>query len=128
VTVTVRQQKPSILIAPDESQEPRPAGKLAPEYHGKGLSQGEAMPTLNVALQTLRPTITPQDAQLPTFRPQPIQYRWQAPAPHSVPTLEMPVPLNRLQGDLSAESEKALWRSLGNGTRLQQALVVRAPL
>jgi cell division protein FtsI/penicillin-binding protein 2/beta-lactamase regulating signal transducer with metallopeptidase domain len=126
--IIVTQQKPSILIAPDESQEPQPAGKLAPEYHGKGLSQGEAMPTLNVALQTLRPTITPQDAQLPTFRPQPFQYKAQAPALPSAPTLEMPFPLNRLQGDLSAESEKALWRSLGNGTRMQQALVVRAPL
>lgn len=116
-----------ILIAPDESQEPQPTGKLAPEYHGKGFTQIEAKPTLEVALQTLRPTITPQDAQLPTFRPQPNQYRVQAPAPPSTPTLEMPFPLNRLHGDLSAESEKALRRSVGSGTRMQQALVVRAP-
>lgn len=126
--IIVSQTKPSILIAPEESQEPRPAGRLAPEYRGKGLTQSEAMPTLKVALQTLHPTITPQDAQLPTFRPQPNQYRVQAPAPPSTPTLEMPFPLNRLHGDLSAESEKALRRSLGSGTRMQQALVVRAPL
>lgn len=48
-----------ILIAPDESHEPRPAGRLAPEHHREGLTQREAMPTLNVALQTLRPTLTP---------------------------------------------------------------------
>ncbi len=129
VEVRVWRKRPKpILIAPDEYQEPRPAGKLAPEYHGKGLTQSEAMPTLNVALQTLHPTITPQEVQLPSVRPQPVKLMLQAPAPPSVPTLEMPFPLNRLQGELSAESEKALWRSLGSGTRMQQALVVRAPL
>lgn len=125
--IIVYQQKPSILIAPDESQEPRPSGILAPEYHGKGFTQIEAKATLNVYLQTLRLTITPQDAQLPTFRPQPRQYRVQAPAPHSAPTLDMPFPLNRLHQDLSVDSEKALRRSLGSGTRMQQTLWVRAP-
>jgi hypothetical protein len=125
--IIVSQQKPSILIAPDESQEPRPSGILAPEYHGKGFTQNEAMPTLEVALQTLRPTITPQDAQLPTFRPQPRQYRLQAAAPPSAPTLDMPFPLNRLHGELSAESKKALRRSLGSRNRMQQTLWVRAP-
>ena len=130
VTVTVRQKRPSILIAPDESQEPRPAGRLAPEYHGKSLSQSEsALPAIGIALQTLRPTISSDEREYqPTFRPQPIQYRVQAPAPPSAPTLEMPFPLNRLHQDLSADSEKALRRSLGSGNRMQQALVVRAPL
>ena len=116
-----------ILIAPDESQEPQPAGRLAPEYHGKGFTQSEAMPTLKAVLQTLRPTISPQEVQLPTFRPQPVQYRAQAPKPPAAPTLEMPFPLNRLHGELSAESEKALRSSLGSGKRMQQTLWVRAP-
>ena len=60
-----------MLIAPDESQEPLPAGRLAPEYHGKTLSQSEAMPTLDVSSQTLRPAISAQGVRLPTFRPQP---------------------------------------------------------
>ncbi|MCF7785297.1 MAG: hypothetical protein K9N47_04200 [Prosthecobacter sp.] len=128
VIVTVRQIRPSILIAPDESQEPRPAGKLAPEYPGKSLTQDEAMPGLDVALQTLRPTISPLEVRLPAFRPHPVQLSWQAPAPPSVPILEEPFPLNRLQGDLSPESVKALQRSLRSGSRMQQALVVKAPL
>ncbi len=127
VTVTVRQRRPSILIAPDESQEPQPAGRLAPEYHGKSFTQSEAMPTLKEVLQTLRPTITPQEVQLPTFRPQPVQYRVQAPAPPSAPILEMPFPLNRLHGELSAESERALRSSLESGSRMRQTLWVRAP-
>lgn len=130
VTVTVRQRKSSILIAPDESQKPRPAGRQAPEYPGKSLSQSEsALPAIGIALQTLLPTISSDErGYQPTFRPKPIQYRVQAPASRSVPTLEMPFPLNRLHQDLSADSEKALRRSLGSGTRMQQALVVRAPL
>jgi cell division protein FtsI/penicillin-binding protein 2/beta-lactamase regulating signal transducer with metallopeptidase domain len=92
----------------------------------RSLTQSEAMPTLDVALQTLRPTISSQKVRLPTFRPQPGQRRLQAPASSSAPTLEMPFPLNRLHGDLSAESEKALRRSLGSGSRMQQALWVRA--
>jgi len=127
VQVIVTKPKTPILIAPDESQEPRPAGKLAPEYRGKGLTQSDGTPTLNVALQTLRPTITPQDVQLPSYRPQPVKLMLQAPAPPSAPALEMPFPLNRLRGELSAESEEALRRSLESGSRMQKTLWVRAP-
>ncbi len=61
VHVKISHSKPSILIAPEESREPQPTGRLAPEYHGKGLTQdGSGIPTLNVAAQTLRPAISPQ--------------------------------------------------------------------
>ena len=127
VQVIVTKPKTPILIAPDESQEPRPAGKLAPEYRGKGLTQSDGTPTLDVAAQTLRPAISLQEVRLPTFRPQVSELRWQAPEPPSCLKTQMPDPLNRLQGELSEESEKALRRSLGAGSRMQQALWVKAP-
>lgn len=136
VTVTVSRRTPSILIAPEESREPRPAGRLAPEYDGKSVTQSESgMPTLDVAVQALRPEISPQEVPLPTFRPQPIQIRFQPPKPSSAPRVHLPAPLDRLKGELSEESQKALERSylkaqarsFLQSSRMQQALVVQLP-
>ncbi|MBB5034458.1 penicillin-binding transpeptidase domain-containing protein [Prosthecobacter vanneervenii] len=124
-----------ILIAPDESQEPLPAGRLAPEYHGKGFTQAEAMPTLEVALPTLRPEISPQEVPLPTFRPEPGQHRLRVAEPLSVSLPQLPHPVDRFKGELSEESQKAITRSyrltqmhsLLISSRMQQALIVKPP-
>ncbi|MHB1080494.1 MAG: penicillin-binding transpeptidase domain-containing protein [Prosthecobacter sp.] len=129
-----RKQPKQLLIAPDESREPQPAGRLAPEHRGKGLSQGEAMPPLDAASQTLRPTISSQEVRLPTFRPQAAQLRLQAYGQHSIPIV-LPALLDRLKSELSEESQKNLMRSylqeqgrsFLSSRRMQQALVVRAP-
>lgn len=123
------------LIAPEESRETRPAGSLAPEYDGKSVTQSESgMPTLDVAVQALRPEISPQEARLLNFRPQPVQIRFQPPEPPSAPMLHLPAPVDRFQGELTEESQKAIAHSYRLAqarsflrSRMRQALVVRAP-
>lgn len=115
VTVTIRQKRHSILIAPDEFQPPRPAGKLAPEYPGKSLSQSEsALPTLDATLQTLRSTISPEEEKrLPWFLlAAPIQYNLQA---------------SNLPSEARDEEEALLRNSRTARNRAQQALLVRPP-
>jgi|GEM_PF-1366991 len=115
------------LIAPDESQEPRPAGRLAPEYQVKGVSEGEALPALDATLQTLRPSILPQAARLPAFSPQSVQIRLQTSDSGAFSRIyDLPHPLNRFKGELSEESERAV-RGSYLRSRLQQALVTKAP-
>ncbi|OYW71726.1 MAG: hypothetical protein B7Z37_26955 [Verrucomicrobia bacterium 12-59-8] len=91
-----------ILIAPDESQQPRPAGRLAPDYKKDGLTQMDKVPTLRLA-------ISPGEAPH-TFRPQAAVPQFQA----------------SLAGELSAESEKALRRSYQSGRSMYQALWVKS--
>ncbi len=119
VHVTVSRSKPLMLIAPDESQQPRPAGRLAPDYKKEGLTQMEAVPAL-------RPAISPSEVQQPTFRPQPVQPQYQASEPLVFPKLPLPAPLDRLEGELSAESEKELRKSMQGGSRMRQTLWVKS--
>ena len=103
-------------IAPDESQKPRPAGRLAPEYHERGLSQNEAaLPTLDVTLRTLRSTISPdEEKRLPWF------------------LFAAPIQLNLQASDLPSDAmneEEALLRDARTArNRAQQALLVTLPL
>jgi hypothetical protein len=119
-----------ILIAPDESQQPRPAGKLAPDYKQEGFTLvAPKAPTLNPALQHLLSTISQEEALRPrAFWPPSNQVILRTPAiPSYVPKKALPAPLQRLAGELSAESEETLLRSSQSGSRMQQALVVRLP-
>ena len=105
-----------ILIAPDESQEPRPTGKLAPEYPQEGLTAAEpAVPKLDATLQTLRSTISPdEEKSLPWF------------------VFAAPIQLNLQAADLPSDAmneEEALLRDSRTArNRAQQALLVRLPL
>lgn len=112
-------------IAPDESQKPRPAGKLAPEYRQDGLTAAEsAVPTLESSAPQRESTNLPEEAlkrravSLPPVRLQEI------PSPTRVKP--QPMPLRHLAGALSAESEKALLRSSRMNNRMQQSLIVRS--
>lgn len=129
VKVTVSRAKPPIRIAPDESQKPRPAGKLAPDYKKDGLTQNSALPTLDVASQTLRPTISPNEDKRPLkFHPRPGQLRLQAPTPSPAPKIKMTsFPLQHLHESLTAESEETLLRSSRIGSRMQQTLWIKSP-
>ncbi|MDI1312955.1 penicillin-binding transpeptidase domain-containing protein [Prosthecobacter sp.] len=129
--IIVSQQKWSMLIAPDEFQEPRPAGKLAPEYKQEGFTLvAPKAPTLNPALQDVLSTISQEEALRPrAFWPPPNQIiHLQTPLiPSYVPREVLHAPLHRLAGEFSAESEEALLRNSQSSRRWQQALVVRLP-
>lgn len=90
-----------ILIAPDESREPRPAGQLAPEYHGKGFSQSQTRAALDVA-SSLRPAISPDEERslLPL--------RFQTSEPAAFPMVTLPAPMELLKKDLGEKSQMAL--------------------
>ena len=122
-------------IAPDESQKPRPAGKLAREYRQDGLTSAEpVLPKLDVVLQTLRPTISTNEREyLAAFRLKPVKL--QASEPTSYPMITLPAPLELLKGELSEESQKAITRSYRlaqarsflSSPRMQQALLGKPP-
>jgi beta-lactamase regulating signal transducer with metallopeptidase domain/membrane peptidoglycan carboxypeptidase len=103
-----------ILIAPDESQEPQPKGKLELDYKREGITSTEsAMPTLNVALQTLRATIPPNEVKRPpsfVFFAPAIKLHVQTPASPSILEVALPAPLQHLAGVLGTASEKDLLR------------------
>lgn len=134
VHVKISRPKPLILIAPEESREPRPAGPLAPAYRGKGFTQVDSMPVLDSALQSLRSTISADERDyLPALRVQPV-VRVNALKPDPIP-VALPFPLDRFRGELSEESQKVIVRSYLKeqgriylqSRRMQQALIVQPP-
>jgi beta-lactamase regulating signal transducer with metallopeptidase domain/cell shape-determining protein MreC/beta-lactamase class D len=115
-----------ILIAPDESQKPRPAGRLASDYRQEGLTSAKpAVPKLEGSVPRREPTISPEEAlKRRAVSVPPVRSR-EIPAPTRVKPLPMSV--RHLSGGLSAESEKALQRSSRMNNRMQQSLVVSSP-
>ena len=115
-----------ILIAPDESQKPRPAGRLASDYRQEGLTSAKpAVPKLEGSVPRREPTISPEEAlKRRAVSVPPVRSR-EIPAPTRVKPLPMSV--RHLSGGLSAESEKALQRSSRMNNRMQQSLVVISP-
>lgn len=134
VHVKISHAKPSILIAPEESREPQPKGRLAPDYHGKGFTQVDSMPALDSALQSLRPAISADERDsMPAVRVQSV-VKVKAFKPATLP-VALPFPLERFQGELSEESQKVIARSYLEeqgrmylqSRRMQQALIVQPP-
>jgi beta-lactamase regulating signal transducer with metallopeptidase domain len=113
-------------IAPDESQKPRPAGKLAPEYKQEGLTLAKPkVLSLEAAEPQLQPTISPEEApQFKAMSLPPIRVQ-ELPSPTRVKPV--PASLQHLAGELSAESEKALLRSSKMNNRMRQSLIVGSP-
>lgn len=57
-----RKRPRPMLIAPDEFQEPRPAGKLAPEHRLEGSTAVvRPLPALDASFHTLRPSLAPDE-------------------------------------------------------------------
>ncbi|WP_395752647.1 M56 family metallopeptidase [Prosthecobacter sp.] len=114
VHVTVSRWQKPILIAPDESQQPRPAGRLAPDYQQENLTQlAPPPPTWNTSLHHLRSQVYPDEEKpLPWFIFSPVQFSFQASDP----------PARDFSDDNLLLSVTQI------GKRADQSLLVRLPL
>ncbi|WP_395737991.1 penicillin-binding transpeptidase domain-containing protein [Prosthecobacter sp.] len=101
-------------IAPDEFQQPRPAGRLAPDYQQENLTQlAPPPPTWNTSLHHLRSQVYPDEEKpLPWFIFSPVQFSFEASDP----------PARDFSDDNLLLSVTQI------GKRADQSLLVRLPL
>lgn len=130
VYVAVSRNRRPIYIAPDESQQPRPAGKLEPDYKRDGFAATGAvvMPTLS-GTPRLRAAISDGEGQLaPVLFPPWQEIHWSAPRVSAPASENAPPILIQLREERITEVESGLLRSLQKSGRMQQTLWAKAAL